>query len=110
MAPKTPPPKIEIVTYTAVSKPRQWTDIQGRRIVAQLLAFSAPEPGQAGPVVVLREEKVRLLVSGAKEPSIVELAKFSQEDQEFIQGIAKAAAKGAPAPEALTPSPPKAEP
>ncbi len=90
------PSKVVTITYTAISPLRGWTNTDGKTIQAQLLAFSAPEPGQPGPVEVIREGKVRLLVPGSKGPVEYPMEKLQEEDKIEIERIAKAAAKGLP--------------
>ena len=89
-------PKVITITYTAVSPLKGWTNTDGKTIQAQLLAFAAPEPGQPGPVEVIRKGKVRLLVPGAKGPVEYPMAKLQEEDKIEIERIAKAAANGLP--------------
>ena len=89
-------PKVITITYTAVSPLKGWTNTDGKTIQAQLLAFAAPKPGQPGPVEVIREGKVRLLVPGAKGPVEYPMAKLQEEDKIEIERIAKAAANGLP--------------
>ena len=89
-------PKVITITYTAVSPLKGWTNTDGKTIQAQLLAFTAPEPGQPGPVEGIREGKVRLLVPGAEGAVEYPMAKLQEEDKIEIERIAKAAAKGLP--------------
>jgi len=90
------PPKVLTITYTAVSPVRGWTNTDGKTIQAQLLAFSAPEPGQPGAVEIIREGKFRLLVPGSRGPVEYPMEKLQEEDKIEIERIAKAAAKGLP--------------
>ena len=77
-----------IVSYvTYLSKEREWSDATGRKMTGRLVAFSAPEPGKSGPVVVMHEGKVRLRRSGAKVNSDLPLEQLSQADQLFIKAI-----------------------
>ena len=96
---KDPQPKETVtVYYTTVSKSREWTNTEGKNMTAQLLAFSAPKPGEPGPVVVIKEGKVRFLMANNKKPIDYPLAQLSQPDQIFVKAIAQAASKGAPNP------------
>ncbi len=84
------------VTITAVSPLRQWTSVDGKIMQGRLLAFSAPKPGETGPVVVIKEGKVRLLRAGTRRHSDIYLALLSKDDQKFILKIAAEASKGPP--------------
>tara|TARA_B100001093_G_scaffold146056_1_gene138779 strand:+ start:2633 stop:3091 length:459 start_codon:yes stop_codon:yes gene_type:complete len=89
-------PQVRKITYTAISPLRGWTNTGGKMIQAQLLAFSGPEPGVPGPVEVIRDGKVRLLVPGSKGPVEYPMEKLREADRIEIERIAKAAAKGPP--------------
>ncbi|MEM7013822.1 MAG: hypothetical protein AAF585_20360 [Verrucomicrobiota bacterium] len=104
-APKQQPPQVTTITYTAVSEQRQWTNTDGKQIIAHLLAFSAPKAGETGPVVVVHNGNVRFLLEGGnKKPVDYPLEKLSDEDREMIQNIAKAAANGPPKPASARPN------
>lgn len=89
-------PQVRTITYIAISPLRGWTNTGGKTIQAQLLAFSVPEPGAPGPVEVIRDGKVRLLVPGSKGPVEYPMEKLLEADRIEIERIAKAAAKGLP--------------
>ncbi|MCB1232232.1 MAG: hypothetical protein KDN19_18420 [Verrucomicrobiae bacterium] len=89
-------PKTIVINYVAVSPLRQWTNTEGKQMLARLLAFSAPKEGEDGPVEVIREGKVRFLLTGGKEPIDYPLTNLSQTDQIEIKSIAQAAAGGPP--------------
>lgn len=80
-----------VIQYVAVSKVRDWTNTQGKKMQARLLAFSAPKQGQTGPVEVIRDGKVRFLLATGKEPIDYPLEQLSQPDQIDIKAIAQAA-------------------
>lgn len=104
-APKPPPTQVTTITYTAVSEQRQWTNTDGKQIIAHLLAFSAPKAGESGPVVVVHNGNVRFLLEGGnKKPVNYPLEKLSDEDRDVIQGIAAAAANGPPKPASARPN------
>tara|TARA_R110002096_G_scaffold435128_1_gene659449 strand:+ start:3590 stop:4048 length:459 start_codon:yes stop_codon:yes gene_type:complete len=84
------------VHYTAVSPLRGWTNLDGKTIQARLMAFSAPAPGETGPVEVIRDGKVRLLISGKNSPVDYPLEQLKAKDKAEIQRIAEAAAQGPP--------------
>ncbi|MDF1815112.1 MAG: hypothetical protein P1V20_23110 [Verrucomicrobiales bacterium] len=77
-----------VVSYvTYLSEEREWIDAKGRKMTGRLVAFSAPEPGKTGPVVVLHEGKVRLRRSGAKVNSDLPLDLLSEADRDFVKSI-----------------------
>ncbi len=90
-------PTPEIITFTAVSPQRVWTNSSGKAIVARLLAFSAPENPNEGPTEIIRDGKVMLLLEKAKQATVYPLNKLSQPDQIFVKSIAQAAGKRPPA-------------
>ncbi len=63
---------------------------------ARLLAFSAPAAGESGPVEVIREGKVRFLVTGRKEPVEYPLVQLGEAERKKIEALAAVAAKGPP--------------
>lgn len=86
-----------VIQYTAVSPMRQWTNVEGKTMIARLLAFAAPAEGEAGPVEVIREGKVRFLLDRGTDPIDYPLIQLSQPDQIDIKAIAQAARRGSPA-------------
>ena len=94
---KREPAKKQVITFTAVSPQRVWTNTDGKGIMARLLAFSAPENPNEGPTEIIRKGKVRLLLEKAKAPIDYSLNKLSQPDQLFVKSIAQAASKRPPA-------------
>ena len=92
--PKNPAPVT--VTYTAVSPERAFTNLEGKGILAQLLAFSAPAKPGDGPVEVIRDGKILLLVSKTKKPVEYPLENLSDPDQDYVNKIAHAAENQAP--------------
>jgi len=93
-----PKPKVVKIEYTAVSQLRTWMNNKGQIMTARLLAFSAPKKGETGPVIIIREGKIRFLLANAKKPILYPLANLSEADREYVEGIAKAARKGKPTP------------
>ena len=87
-----------VVQHIAVTPVQAWVNAAGKTMEARLLAFSAPEPGEAGPVEIIRDGKVRFLVSGRKEPVEYSLAELEEKEQAKIKALAEVAAKGPPAP------------
>lgn len=85
--------KTEVIkTYiTYVSPLREWTSGDGRTMHGRLVAFSAPEPGKQGPVVVIQEGKILLNRSDTKKPVEFPLASLSEDDQDYVRGVADAA-------------------
>lgn len=88
-----------VVHYVAVTPMEPWANLEGKVMQARLLAFSAPEAGQSGPVEIIRSGKVRFLVSGRKEPIDYPLEQLGEAERTKILALAEMAAKGAPAPE-----------
>jgi len=86
-----------VVQYVAVTPVQPWINLEGKTMEARLLAFSAPAPGETGPVEVIREGKVRFLVTGKKQPIDYPLDQLGETEQAKIKALATAAAKGPPA-------------
>lgn len=84
-------PQPRVVTFTAVSENRIWTNTEGKAITARLLAFSAPTDPREGPTEIIREGKIRLLLEKGKKTTDYPLEKLSQADQLFVKSIAQAA-------------------
>ncbi len=87
-----------VVQHIAVTPVQAWVNAAGKTMEARLLAFSAPEPGQSGPVEIIRDGKVRFLVSGRKEPVEYPLTELEEKEQAKIRALAEVAAKGPPEP------------
>lgn len=85
-----------VVELIAVTPVEAWANLEGKTMQARLLAFSAPSAGESGPVEIVREGKVRFLVSGRKEPVEYPLDQLGEAERKKIEGIARAAAKGPP--------------
>jgi hypothetical protein len=92
----TPRSRTVVVQYIAVTPVEAWANLEGKTMEARLLAFSAPAEGETGPVEIIREGKVRFLVTGRKEPVEYPLEQLGEAERTKIQAIAKAAAKGPP--------------
>lgn len=82
------------VTFMAVTESREWKDIHGKVVKAQLLAFEAGE-GKELPLV--KDGKIRLLVDGAKRFSLLPLESLSAADRTFITNLAAARKRDAAA-------------
>lgn len=94
----TPQSRTVVVQHIAVTPVQAWVSAAGKTMEARLLAFSAPEPGGVGPVEIIRDGKVRFLVSGRKEPIDYPLSGLDEKEQAKIKALAEVAAKGPPAP------------
>jgi len=92
----TPRSSSVVVQYVAVTPVEAWANTGGKTMQARLLAFSAPAAGESGPVEIIREGKVRFLVTGRKEPIDYPLDQLGEAERTKIQAIAAAAAKGPP--------------
>lgn len=92
----TPQSRTLVVQYIAVTPVEAWANLEGKTMQARLLAFSAPAAGETGPVEIIREGKVRFLVSGRKEPVDYPLEQLGEAERTKIAAIAKAAAQGPP--------------
>lgn len=92
-----PAPKTVVINYVTVTPLKEWTNLEGRKIQARVLAFSAPAEGQTGPVEVIREGKVRFLIPGKPQPVDYPLDQLVEEQRTELENIAKAAAGGPPA-------------
>ncbi len=91
-------PAPRILQRIYVTPLRNWSNAEGQTMLGRLMAFAAPAPGEAGPVVVILEGKVKFFMPATSKEVSYDLAKLSEADQEFIRQIAKAAEKGIPAP------------
>ena len=93
----TPQSRTVVVQHIAVTPVQAWVSANGKTMEARLLAFSAPEPGDDGPVEIIRDGKVRFLVTGRKEPVDFPLTGLDEKEQVKIKALAEVAAKGPPA-------------
>jgi len=98
--------KTQVITYTALSKVREWHNSDGKAMKARLLAFPSPieekeknAKAKTPHFIVISEKKVRFLMSHNKKAITYPLEELSQQDQEFIEKIAQAAALAAKAPQ-----------
>jgi hypothetical protein len=85
-----------VVQYVAVTPVESWANSAGKVMEARLLAFSVPAPGETGPVEIIRQGKVRFLVTGGKAPVEYPLDQLGEAEQAKIRALAEQAAKGAP--------------
>jgi hypothetical protein len=80
-----------VINYNAVSALREWTNLEGKKIKARLLAYSIPKPGKTGAVEVLREGKVLFLIPGQTKPIQYPKDQLEDDDQIEIERIVEAA-------------------
>ena len=90
--------KTVVIQYVAVTPVESWVNVEGKTIEARLLAFSAPEAGKSGPVEIIRDGRVRFLVSGRKEPVEYPLEQLGEAEKTRIKSLAELALKGPHAP------------
>ncbi len=86
---RTEPEKVRI-ELTVVGKEREWTNTEGRKILASLVAFpKEPAGSKNAPLEVMRDGKVRLL-RGEDYMNVAEypLEKLSEADREFVSNLA----------------------
>ena len=95
--PVNPEPRTVVIQYTAVTPEREWTNTDGKKMIARLLAFSTPKEGESTPVEVIREGRVRFLMNLKREPIDYELANLGAEDQVYVKALAQAARTAAQA-------------
>lgn len=96
--------KTQVITYTALSKVRQWHNSDGKAMMARLLAFPSraeenKTKGKSPQFTVIHEQKVRFLMIPNNKAITYPLEKLSVQDQEFIEKIAHAAAQAAKSPQ-----------
>ena len=90
----------QIIIYTTLTKVREWESSDGKTMQARLLAFPSLTENTTNKNphhTVIRDQKVRFLMSPNNKAIIYPLEKLSDFDQEFIEEIAQAAAKAAKA-------------
>lgn len=111
-APKPPEITTRMVTYFALSEPRQWKSADGRSLLGKLIAFedmvveakganaaaskaaaAAPPPEPPAKPTVIKDGRVRLLVNS--KPYEVALDRLSEGDRKFAEDI-KAAVDAKP--------------
>ncbi len=80
-----------VVQYNAVTELRAWTNLEGKKIEARLLAYSIPMPGKTGAVEVLRDGKVLFLIPGQTKPIQYPKDQLEDDDQIEIERIVEAA-------------------
>jgi hypothetical protein len=96
-------PVIRTTTYIVLAPSRQWTNSEGKPLVAKLIAFEdittettksaaaanpTPQPSIPGKPTVISDGKIRLMAD--KKPYEVALAKLSQADQDFVAMVKRA--------------------
>lgn len=104
----TPQPtttKARLVSYFSLSELRQWKSSDGRSLMGSIIAFEdavveldaanvaaareaaqkAPAPALPSKITLIRDGKVRLLVSN--KPFEVRLEKLSDEDHKFVEEL-----------------------
>jgi hypothetical protein len=87
-----------VIQYVTVTPLQDWTNVDGKTVKARILAFSAPPAGEDGPIEVIREGKIRMLIPGNSKPVDYLLAQLTRNHRDEIEQIAEAAAKGPPKP------------
>ena len=90
--------KTVVIQYVTVTPLQDWTNVDGKTVKARILAFSAPYAGEDGPIEVIREGKIRMLIPGNSKPVDYPLAQLTRNHRDEIEQIARAAAKGPPKP------------
>jgi hypothetical protein len=85
------------LSFTAVTKSRDWRDAKGKLVRGRLLAFESGKvtTGEQ-PLTLIKEGRIRLLVDGAKKVSKVPLSSLSSEDQAFVKKLAAQKKKASP--------------
>lgn len=92
---KRPEPEKKVVRVTVVGPRRTWTNSDGKKIEASLASFSPSGKAEAGPIEVIREGKIRLLLDDQSLPVEYPLAKLSLDDQFYAKSAAQAVKSGA---------------
>ena len=85
LTPRTPQTTVATTTY--LTKDREWTAADGRKLTARLVAFSAPQAGQTGKVEVIKEGKIRIRPTGSKVSSDIAIEKLAPKDQNFVKSL-----------------------
>lgn len=80
-------PTPTVVTITYLTKDREWTASDGRKLTGRLVAFSAPKAGEQGTVEVIKDGKIRLRPAGSKVSSDIALEKLAIQDQTFVKTL-----------------------
>jgi len=105
VAPKPAPakPTLKTIQYIGVATERNYTNGEGKTIRGTLLAFeNGPQEKVAGPLTLIRDEKVRLLRTGTNKPVVFLLSLLSPADQKFVRDL-DATSKKAVRPELAKP-------
>ena len=93
-----PVPQKVKVTFTAVSPLRAWMNTEGKALRGSLIAFEAGDHSQSQKeLTIVRDGKVRLLVEGRNNFSLIALSFFSRKDQDYIIELIKARKEAAAA-------------
>ena len=86
------PTKAKTITIKEiiVSREREWTNNEGKKIKAALVAFrKAPDAAKDAPIEILKEGKVRLMLNEDLQNIVpYPLEKLSEADQEFVSNLA----------------------
>jgi hypothetical protein len=78
------------ITYVAVCETRDWKNSDGRTIQAALVAWEEGEAAKGRlDLTLLQDGKVRLLLPGNRVTPYP-LAKLSEDDRKFIDGLVRA--------------------
>jgi len=94
---KKPKTRTITITYTVITKEREWENTDGKKMKARLLVFPSLDESENAAdkndrYTVIRDQKVRFLMSHNNRPTIYPLEKLSDFDREYIEEVAQAAA------------------
>ena len=91
---ETPPPQTIRKTFTLVTPVREWRNAKGVIVKGALVAFEAGDHSKSDhPLTLVHEGKVRLLVDGKKNYSLIALSSLSKADRDYINAQIAARAK-----------------
>lgn len=89
------PEKVK-VTFTAVTPLREWQNARKVKVQGRLIAFEQGDYSESErALTIVRGGKVRLLVEGQNNFSLVALSSLSEADQEYVAGVVLAREKAA---------------
>ena len=81
------PQKVK-VAYTAVSPLREWLNTKGTTVQGSLIAFEAGDYSDSQKeLTIVRDGKVRLLVEGKNNFSLIALASLAKKDRDYITAL-----------------------
>ncbi len=80
--------KAKTIQYIAVSEPRPWKNKDGKVVTASLIAFEEGLPEEVKrPLTLVKDGKIRLLVSGKSKASLLSLTKLDEASQDFVKAV-----------------------